>query len=116
MRKAEKSQALLKIPPFSGTRRAIEILEKDAKVKESSTTVGVSHMMKIFNDINPMNTASFDRSAMPLLHKILLCTLLLCNREFQMKEILLSKVGKTFSFYRWQRSVNLIIANDFVLT
>lgn len=49
-------------------------------------------MMKIFNDVNPTTNNSFDRNAMPLMHKILLCTLLLCTKETKLKEILLSKV------------------------
>ena len=49
-------------------------------------------MMKIFNEVNPMNNAKFDRGSMPLTQKILLCTLLLCTKEMKIKEILLSKV------------------------
>ncbi len=86
-------------------RHAIEILEKDAKIKENVTTVGVNHMMKIFNDINPMTTANFDRNSMPLLHKILLCTLLLCNKELQMKECILSKVKQKDFFGPIQKIV-----------
>jgi hypothetical protein len=52
--------------------------------------------MKIFNDVNPMNNSNFDRNSMPLLHKILLCTILLCNKETKVKETLLSKVFKIF--------------------
>ena len=55
--------------------------------------VGLTHMMKIFNDVNPMNNSHFDRNSMPLLHKILLCTVLLCNKEAKAKETVLSKVS-----------------------
>ena len=58
--------------------------------------------MKIFNDVNPMNNSNFDRNSMPLLHKILLCTILLCNKETKVKETLLSKViirFYSFSFF-----------------
>lgn len=50
----------------------------------------------IFNDVNPINNSNFDRNSMPLLHKILLCTILLCNKETKVKETLLSKVFKLF--------------------
>ena len=59
-------------------------------------------MMKIFNDVNPMNNSNFDRNSMPLLHKILLCTILLCNKETKVKETLLSNViirFYSFSFF-----------------
>jgi hypothetical protein len=82
-------------------RRAIEILEKETKLSSNNEnsqpngvkTVGLTHMMKIFNDVNPMNNTNFDRNSMPLLHKILLCTVLVCNKETKAKETLLSKVS-----------------------
>ena len=49
-------------------------------------------MMKVFNDINPMTSSKFDRSSMPLTQKVLLCTLLLCNKETRVKDVILSKV------------------------
>ena len=77
--------------------RSIEIIEKETKSNGESMTqevklVGMNHMMKIFNDINPMTNSNFDKNSMPLMQKILLCTVLLCTKEMRVKEILLSKV------------------------
>lgn len=75
-------------------RRAIEFNEQEAKFNNTDTikTVNIAQMMKIFNQVNPITNSNLDRNTMPLMQKILLCTILLCNIEMKIKEITLSKV------------------------
>jgi cell division control protein 6 len=54
--------------------------------------VSIGHMMRIFNEINPMTNSNLDKNTMPLMQKILLCTILLCNKDMKVKEIQFSKV------------------------
>lgn len=56
--------------------------------------------MKVFNEINPMNNNKFERNSMPLTQKVLLCTILLCNKESKVKDIALSKVSLEFKKFR----------------
>jgi len=82
-------------------RRAIELVEQDVKFnsKENDVSfkpVSISIMMKVFNEINPMNNSKFEKNSMPLTQKVLLCTILLCNKESKVKEIALSKVKFIF--------------------
>ena len=58
-------------------------------------------MMRIFNDVNPMTNSNLENSTMPIMQKILLCTILLCNKEMKIKEILLSKVKSTIYYYNF---------------
>lgn len=83
-------------------RRAIDLIEQQFKLNNKDKTgplkpVGIPLMMRVFNDINPMNTAKFDKNSMPLTQKVLLCTLLLCNKETKMKEVTLSKLYDRFN-------------------
>lgn len=98
-------------------RRSIEIIEKELNIniqkaprlnedKENVNSkivnelelkqVGLNHMMKIFNDINPMANSNFDKNSMPLMHKLLLGTLLLCTKELKVKEIPFTKLLEKF--------------------
>lgn len=78
-------------------RRAVDLIEQQFKQNNKEQTgplkpVGIPLMMKVFNDINPMTSSKFDRGSMPLTQKIVLCTLLLCNKETKVKDVILSKV------------------------
>ena len=78
-------------------RRAVDLIEQQFKTGNQDKTgplkpVGIPLMMRIFNDINPMNNSKFDKKSMPLTQKVLLCTVLLCNKESKVKDIVLSKV------------------------
>jgi hypothetical protein len=81
-------------------RRAIEIIEqeaispnKDAELeKPTIKTVGISQMIRIFNEVDPMANSNLDKGCMPLMQKILLCTILLYNKDMKIKEITFSKV------------------------
>jgi hypothetical protein len=80
---------------FSLNRRAIEAIEQEVKFSSESSdlkTVSIGHMMRIFNEINPMTNSNLDKNTMPLMQKILLCTILLCNKDMKVKEIQFSKV------------------------
>ena len=79
-------------------RRAIEVIEQENKFGDKNQTetikaVGIPHMMRIFNDVSPMTNSNLENSTMPIMQKILLCTILLCNKEMKLKEIILSKVN-----------------------
>jgi hypothetical protein len=80
-------------------RRALELVEQETKfnTKEETSTpefkaVNIGHMMRVFNQVNPMTNSNLDKNTMPLMQKILLCTILLCNKEMKVKEIAFSKV------------------------
>ena len=86
-------------------RRAIDLIEQEYKLNkqeksETFKSVGIPLMMRVFNEINPMNNAKFERSSMPLTQKVLLCTILLCNKESKMKDIILSKVCWKYSLLK----------------
>ena len=71
------------------------MIEKDAKASgpnQPLKSVGIAHIMRILNEINPMTNANLDKSTMPLMQKILLCTLLLCSKEMKIRDVPLSKV------------------------
>lgn len=85
---------LKKINLFCIFRRAIEYIEQESKINTSIKSVGIGQMMRIFNEVNPMTNSNMDRSSMPLLQKILLCTILLCNKDMKIKEIPYSKVNR----------------------
>ncbi len=77
------------------SRRAIELIEQDLKQTNQIDVfkpVTISHMMRVFNEINPMTNSNLDKNTMPLMQKVLLCTILLCNKELKMREVQLSKV------------------------
>lgn len=73
-------------------RRAIEFNEQESNDIGTIKTVNIAQMMKIFNQVNPITNSNLDRNTMPLMQKILLCTILLCNIDMKIKEITLSKV------------------------
>ena len=71
------------------------MIEKDAKASGTGQpikAVGIAHIMRILNEINPMTNANLDRATMPLMQKILLCTILLCSKEMKIRDVPLSKV------------------------
>jgi cell division control protein 6 len=89
-------------------RRAVELIEQELKFAGSSSSqqpadsspvksVGIAHMMRVFNEINPMTNSNLDKSTMPLMQKILLCTILLCSKDMKIKEIVLSKLYDKFN-------------------
>jgi len=83
-------------------RRAVDLIEQQFKQDNKDQigplkSVGIPLMMKVFNDINPMTSSKFDRSSMPLTQKVLLCTLLLCNKETRVKDVILSKLYDRFN-------------------
>lgn len=83
-------------------RRAVDLIQQQYKISNPDKSaplkpVGIPLMMRVFNDINPMNSTKFDRSAMPLTQKVLLCTLLLCNKESRCKDVILSKLYDKFN-------------------
>jgi hypothetical protein len=63
-------------------------------VNPAIKTVGMGQMLRIFKNANPMTNANLEKSAMPLLQKILLCTILICNKDMKIKEIPFSKVNQ----------------------
>ena len=82
-------------------RRAIEFIEKEFRQQNANDLaeqldfkpVKISHIMRILNDINPMtNNNLINKATMPISQKILLCTILLCNKEMKIKDVPLSKV------------------------
>jgi len=83
-------------------RRAVDLIEAQFKLASTDKSgplkpVGIPLMMRVFNEINPMTSTKFDKSNMPLTQKVLLCTLLLCNKESKIKDVILSKVKKKFN-------------------
>jgi hypothetical protein len=49
-------------------------------------------MMRIFNEVNPITNSNLDKNTMPLMQKILLCTILLCSKDLKLREVTMSKV------------------------
>jgi cell division control protein 6 len=78
-------------------RKAIEEIEKEYIENSQNETgplkcVSIAHMMRIFNNVNPVVTSNIEKNSMPLMQKILLCTVLLMTKQMRSKEVLLSKV------------------------
>ncbi len=86
---------------FLTKRRAIDLIEQQCKKADKENAevkpVGIPLMMRVFNEINPMTTAKFDRNSMPLTQKVLLCTLLLYSKESRLKDVILSKLYEKFN-------------------
>lgn len=83
-------------------RRAVDLIEAQFKTGSADKSgplkpVGIPLMMRVFNEINPMTSAKFDKGNMPLTQKVLLCTLLLCNKESRVKDVILSKLYDRFN-------------------
>lgn len=78
-------------------RRSIEEIEREY-IENSQNEIGplksvnITHMMRLFNNINPIVRSNMDKTSMPLMQKILLCTVLLMTKQMRVKEIPLSKV------------------------
>lgn len=97
-------------------RRAIEFNEQEAKFNNQDTvkTVGIAQMMKIFNQVNPITNSNLDRNTMPLMQKILLCTILLCNIEMKIKDVGLSKLFEKFNKICKAYSTSIDSESEFV--
>ncbi|CAF0940474.1 unnamed protein product [Brachionus calyciflorus] len=97
-------------------RRAIELNEQEAKLTNLETikTVNIAQMMKIFNAVNPITNSNLDRNTMPLMQKILLCTILLCNIETKVKEVTLSKLFEKFNKICKSYSTSVDSESEFV--
>lgn len=82
-------------------RRAIEFNEQEVKFSNQPNivkTVGIAQMMRIFNEVNPITNSNLNKNTMPLMQKILLCTILRCSKDMKIKDISFTKVKSLFSF------------------
>lgn len=81
-------------------RRAIEVIEQDLKQSNQADTfktISIVNMMRVFNEVNPMTNSNLDKNTMPLMQKILLCTILLCNKDLNLREVTHSKLFEKFN-------------------